>query len=46
MFNRLEYQREWHKEHPNYQKELRQKNLAKIRERDRNQYHNNIEKSL
>ena len=29
---------------PNYQKELRQKNLEKIRERDRKHYQNNIEK--
>mgnify|MGYP002637506907 CR=1 FL=1 len=41
---RLEYQRKWHKEHPNYQKELRQKNVEKIRERDRKHYQNNIEK--
>lgn len=38
----LEYQRKWHKEHPNYQKELRQKNLERMRERDRKHYHNNI----
>ncbi len=38
MFDRLEYQRKWHKEHPNYQKELRQKNLEKVRERDRKYY--------
>jgi len=39
----LEYQRMWHKKHPNYQKELRQKNLERFRERDRKYYHNNTE---
>ena len=39
MSNRLEYQRKWHKDHPSYQKDLRQKNLERIRERDREYYH-------
>ena len=41
MFNQKEYLKKWHQEHPNYQKELRQKNLEAMRKRDRNYYQKN-----
>jgi len=44
MFDQKEYLKKWHQEHPNYQKELRQKNLEKIRERDRLYYQKNRNK--
>ena len=44
MFDQKEYLKRWHKEHPNYQKELRQRNLERIRERDRLHYQKNREK--
>lgn len=40
----LKYQRDWHTNHPNYQKELRQKNIKQIRERDRLYYSKNKER--
>lgn len=44
MYNPLEYQRKWHKEHPNYQKEQRQKKLEEKREKDRIYYQKNQDK--
>lgn len=44
MFNQKDYLKKWNEEHPNYQNELRLKNLEKIRKRDRDYYHKNREK--
>lgn len=44
MFDKKEYLKKWNKEHPTYQKELRQKNLERIRERDRLHYQRNKDK--
>lgn len=44
MFDKKKYLKKWHQEHPNYQKELRQKNLERIRERDRIHYQKNRDK--
>lgn len=44
MFDQKQYLKKWHDDHPNYQKELRQRNLEQIRERDRLHYQKNKEK--
>ena len=44
MFNQKDYLKKWHQEHPNYQNELRKKNLDKIRKRDRDYYYRNRER--
>ena len=44
MFDQKEYLKKWHQEHPDYQKELRQRNLEKMRERDRKHYQKNRKK--
>lgn len=44
MFDKKEYLKKWNKEHPNYQKELRQRNLERMRKRDRLHYQKNRER--